>query len=626
MAINSKGKIEITDLDFDAVKSNFKTFLSQQNGFTDYNFEGSGMSVLMDLLAYNTHYQAFHANMLANEMFLDTTLLRASAVSHAKALGYLPTSMKASNALVTVTVKGVPITQTSLTMTAGSVFTTSVNDTSYQFVTIADHTATSDTGTFQFDDIPIFEGTRVNYTYTVDSTNLEQQFLIPSSSVDTGTLVVRVQTSASDTTTETYKLNTDFTTLDANSKVYFLQEVEEGRFEVYFGDGVFGYKPIDGNIIILDYVVTNGALADGASAFTAASTVGGYSNVTALATASASGGGFAETVDSIKFNAPLKYASQGRAVTPDDYKSILPSVYTNIKSVSVWGGEDNDPAIYGRVYISIRPKTGTTLTSTTKNQIITSLKKYNVASITPVIVDPEILQLVLTTTVKYNSTLTTKTASDIKALAETTISTFNTNNLEKFDSVFRHSNLLLDLDASDISILSSTVAVKLKRNISVTLNASTKYTINFNNAAYHPTNNHSQTVVESGGFFLAGNTNVQYIDDDGAGNVRTFYLLGGTTKTVTNAQAGTINYNTGQIVLTSFNISSVQAASGNLEVTLKPDSNDVVPVRNQVIEIDTVSSVTSAEIDTFATGEATAGVGYASNSSTASVGSAYTTS
>ena len=626
MAINSKGKIEITDLDFDAVKSNFKTFLSQQNGFTDYNFEGSGMSVLMDLLAYNTHYQAFHANMLANEMFLDTTLLRASAVSHAKALGYLPTSMKASNALVTVTVKGVPITQTSLTMTAGSVFTTSVNDTSYQFVTIADHTATSDTGTFQFDDIPIFEGTRVNYTYTVDSTNLEQQFLIPSSSVDTGTLVVRVQTSASDTTTETYKLNTDFTTLDTNSKVYFLQEVEEGRFEVYFGDGVFGYKPIDGNIIILDYVVTNGALADGASAFTAASTVGGYSNVTALATASASGGGFAETVDSIKFNAPLKYASQGRAVTPDDYKSILPSVYTNIKSVSVWGGEDNDPAIYGRVYISIRPKTGTTLTSTTKNQIITSLKKYNVASITPVIVDPEILQLVLTTTVKYNSTLTTKTASDIKALAETTISTFNTNNLEKFDSVFRHSNLLLDLDASDISILSSTVAVKLKRNISVTLNASTKYTINFNNAAYHPTNNHSQTVVESGGFFLAGNTNVQYIDDDGAGNIRTFYLLGGTTKTVTNAQAGTINYNTGQIVLTSFNISSVQAASGNLEVTLKPDSNDVIPVRNQVIEIDTVSSVTSAEIDTFATGEATAGVGYASNSSTASVGSAYTTS
>ena len=626
MAINSKGKIEITDLDFDAVKSNFKTFLSQQNGFTDYNFEGSGMSVLMDLLAYNTHYQAFHANMLANEMFLDTTLLRASAVSHAKALGYLPTSMKASNALVTVTVKGVPITQTSLTMTAGSIFTTSVNDTSYQFFTIADHTATSDTGTFQFDDIPIFEGTRVNYTYTVDSTNLEQQFLIPSSSVDTGTLVVRVQTSASDTTTETYKLNTDFTTLDANSKVYFLQEVEEGRFEVYFGDGVFGYKPIDGNIIILDYVVTNGALADGASAFTAASTVGGYSNVTALATASASGGGFAETVDSIKFNAPLKYASQGRAVTPDDYKSILPSVYTNIKSVSVWGGEDNDPAIYGRVYISIRPKTGTTLTSTTKNQIITSLKKYNVASITPVIVDPEILQLVLTTTVKYNSTLTTKTASDIKALAETTISTFNTNNLEKFDSVFRHSNLLLDLDASDISILSSTVAVKLKRNISVTLNASTKYTINFNNAAYHPTNNHSQTVVESGGFFLAGNTNVQYIDDDGAGNIRTFYLLGGTTKTVTNAQAGTINYNTGQIVLTSFNISSVQAASGNLEVTLKPDSNDVIPVRNQVIEIDTVSSVTSAEIDTFATGEATAGVGYASNSSTASVGSAYTTS
>ena len=626
MAINSKGKIEITDLDFDAVKSNFKNFLSQQNGFTDYNFEGSGISVLMDLLAYNTHYQAFHANMLANEMFLDTSLLRASAVSHAKSLGYLPTSMKASNALVNVTVKGVPITQTTLTMSSGTIFTTSVNDTNYQFVTIADHTATSDTGTFQFDEVSIYEGTRVNYTYTVDTNNLEQQFIIPSASVDTGTLVVRVQTSSTDTTTETYTLNTDYTTLTTSSKVYFLQEVEEGRFEVYFGDGVFGYKPINGNIVILDYVVTNGALADGASAFTAASTVGGYSNVSALTTSSASGGGFAETVDSIKFNAPLKYASQGRAVTPDDYKAILPSVYTNIKSVQVWGGEDNDPAIYGRVYISIRPKTGSTLTTTTKNQIISSLKKYNVASITPVIVDPEILQLILSTTVKYNSTLTTKSNSDLQALAETTISTFNTNNLEKFDAVFRHSNLLKELDATDVSILSSTVAVKLKRSISLTLGTATKYTISFNNAAYHPSAGWSQTVVESGGFYLSGNTNVQYIDDDGNGNIRTFYLLGGTTKTITNATAGTINYSTGQVVLTSFNITAIVSSSGKLDITVKPDSNDVIPVRNQVVEIDTISSSVTAEVDTFATGESTAGVGYTTKSSTAAVGSAYTTS
>ena len=626
MAINSKGKIEITDLDFDAVKSNFKNFLSQQNGFTDYNFEGSGISVLMDLLAYNTHYQAFHANMLANEMFLDTSLLRASAVSHAKSLGYLPTSMKASNALVNVTVKGVPITQTTLTMSSGTIFTTSVNDTNYQFVTIADHTATSDTGTFQFDEVSIYEGTRVNYTYTVDTNNLEQQFIIPSASVDTGTLVVRVQTSSTDTTTETYTLNTDYTTLTTSSKVYFLQEVEEGRFEVYFGDGVFGYKPINGNIVILDYVVTNGALADGASAFTAASTVGGYSNVSALTTSSASGGGFAETVDSIKFNAPLKYASQGRAVTPDDYKAILPSVYTNIKSVQVWGGEDNDPAIYGRVYISIRPKTGSTLTTTTKNQIISSLKKYNVASITPVIVDPEILQLVLSTTVKYNSTLTTKSNSDLQALAETTISTFNTNNLEKFDAVFRHSNLLKELDATDVSILSSTVAVKLKRSISLTLGTATKYTISFNNAAYHPAAGWSQTVVESGGFYLSGNTNIQYIDDDGNGNIRTFYLLGGTTKTITNATAGTINYSTGQVVLTSFNITAIVSSSGKLDITVKPDSNDVIPVRNQVVEIDTISSSVTAEVDTFATGESTAGVGYTTKSSTAAVGSAYTTS
>ena len=626
MAINSKGKIEITDLDFDAVKNNFKTFLSQQTQFSDYNFEGSGMAVLMDLLAYNTHYQAFHANMLANEMFLDSSLLRASAVSHAKSLGYLPASMRASTATISVTVKGVPITQTSLTLSSGAVFTTTLDSVNYQFVTTTDHTATSDTGTFQFDEVKVYEGTWSSFNYTVNSSNLEQQFIIPSARADTNTLRVRVQTSSSDTTTETYTLNTDYTTLTSTSKVYFLQEVENGRFEVYFGDGVFGYKPIDGNIIILDYVVTNGDLADGASAFTSASTVGGYSNVTALTTSSASGGGIGETVDSIKFNAPLKYASQGRAVTPDDYKSILPSVYSNIKSVQVWGGEDNDPAIYGRVYISIRPKTGSTLTTTTKNQIISSLKKYNVASITPVIVDPEILQLILSTTVKYNSTLTTKSNSDLQALAETTISTFNTNNLEKFDAVFRHSNLLKELDATDVSILSSTVAVKLKRSISLTLGTATKYTISFNNAAYHPSAGWSQTVVESGGFYLSGNTNIQYIDDDGNGNIRTFYLLGGTTKTITNATAGTINYSTGQVVLTSFNITAIVSSSGKLDITVKPDSNDVIPVRNQVVEIDTISSSVTAEVDTFATGESTAGVGYTTKSSTAAVGSAYTTS
>ena len=626
MATNSKGKIEITDLDFDTVKSNFRNFLSQQSQFTDYNFEGSGMSVLMDLLAYNTHYLAFHANMLANEMFLDSTLTRASAVSHAKSLGYTPSSMKSSNATVNITVSNVPTSQTSLVMAAGTIFNTTVNDISYQFVTTSDHTATSDNGIFQFQDIKIFEGTRVNYTYTVDSNNLEQQFIIPSAAVDTSTLVVSVQNSVSDTTSTTYTLNTDYTTLTSTSTRYFIQEIEEGRFEVYFGDGISGRKPADGNIVTLSYVVTNGDDADGASTFVADSTIGGYSSVSVVTVSSASGGGAAETVDSIKFNAPLKFASQSRAVTPDDYKSILPSVYSNIKSVQVWGGEDNDPAVYGQVYISIKPNTGSTLTTTTKNQIITSLKAFNVASISPVIVDPVTLLLELTTTVKYNPTVTEKTNSDLRALVETAVSSFNTNNLAKFDSVFRHSNILKTIDDVDPAILSSTVAVKLKRKITPTLNAATKYTVSFNNAAFHPTNNHSQTVVESSGFFLVGDTNEQYIDDDGSGTIRTFYLLGGTTKTITNASAGTVNYATGEVVLTSLNITSVENADGTIDITLKPDSNDVIPVRNQVIEIDTVASSVTAEIDTFAEGTSTAGVGYTTTSSTSAVGSAYTTS
>ena len=626
MATNSKGKIEITDLDFDTIKSNFKSYLSQQNSFTDYNFEGSGMSVLMDLLAYNTHYLAFHANMLANEMFIDTSLTRSASVSHAKALGYLPASTKASYATVDVTVKGVPLSQKTLVMAAGTIFTTTVDSVSYNFVTIGDHTATSDTGIFVFTGVQIYEGTRIRYTYTVNSSDLEQQFIIPSASADTNTLVVSVQASSSNITTEVYTLNTDYATLDSTSLKYFLQEVEDGKYEVYFGDGVTGKKPIDGNIIILDYVVTNGSAADGASLFTPASNVGGYSDITALATASAGGGAEAETVDSIKFNAPLKYAAQGRAVTPDDYKAIVPTVYPNIKSIQCWGGEDNDPPIYGKVYVAIRPNTGTSLTTTTKNSIVTNLKKYNVASIVPEIVDPEILYLVLGVTAKYNSTLTEKSKSDIKALVETTISSFNTSNLQKFDSVFRHSNLVKDIDETDPSILSSTATIKLKRIVTPTLNAITKYTVAFNNAAYHPTAAHSQTVTESTGSYLSGNTNEQFIDDDGSGNIRTFYLLGGTTKTITNAQAGTINYNTGVVELTSFNITSTTNADGTIDVTIKPDSNDVIPVRQQVIEIDTVATTVAAEVDDFATGKATAGVGYSTSSSTAPVGSTYTTS
>ena len=230
MATNSKGKIEITDLDFDDIKSNFKSFLSQQTQFTDYNFEGSGMSVLMDLLAYNTHYMAFHANMLANVMFIDTALTRSASVSHAKSLGYLPSSTKAAYAEVDITVKDVPISQKTLVMDAGTIFTTSVNDTSYNFVTIGDSTATSDNGTFVFTGVQIYEGTRIRYTYTVNSSDLEQQFIIPSASADTTTLVVSVQASASDVSTDTYTLNTDYAELDSTSLKYFLLEVEGGQY------------------------------------------------------------------------------------------------------------------------------------------------------------------------------------------------------------------------------------------------------------------------------------------------------------------------------------------------------------------------------------------------------------
>jgi len=614
-------KLDISQLDFDGIKDNLKTFLSQQDEFRDYDFEGSGMNVLLDVLAYNTHYLGFNANMLANEMYLDSATQRSSVVSLAKKVGYTPRSATSSKATIDVLVNNG--TGSSITMARGTKFTTTVDGTAYNFVNNAAVSISPIDGVYKFSSLDVFEGTLLNFKYTVSTSNTEQRFIIPNDDVDTTTLTVKIQESASDSTTNTYTLAQGITGLDSTSKVYFLQEVENGRFEVYFGDGVLGQAVADGNIVILDYIVCNRDAPNSATSFTLSGNVGGFSNVTITTVNNAAGGDSPETIKSIKYNAPRDYGTQDRAVTADDYKVLVKSLYANAQSVQVYGGEDAATPDYGKVYISIRAKSGSNLTELTKTNLVKSLKSFAVASVTPVIIDPETTFITLTTTFKYDSSLTTKDVSTLQTNVLDAVTGYNTNNLLNFTGMFRYSEVLKTIDDADESILSNITKVRMYKFITPTLSSALKYTVSYNNAFFNPHSGHNSSgggIVSSTGFKINNDssTNEHFLDDDGAGNIRVYYLSG-TTRIYTSTTFGTINYTTGEIILTSANITSISnvdgASSTRIRVTVTPDSNDIIPVRNQTLEIDTSNSSFTGSIDEIESGSSQAGTGYTTTSS-----------
>ena len=611
----ASNKFVVSDLDFDAIKSNLKAFLQDQAEFSDYNFEGSGFAVLLDTLAYNTHYLGFNANMVANEMYLDSADIRKNVVSLAKMLGYTPTSAKSPVANVDILVNNA--SGSTITMNKGTTFTSIIDNTTFQFVTNEDNIISPVDGVYKFSNINLYEGTLVNFKYTVDSTDVDQRFIIPSQNADTSTLKVQVQNSQSDSAKSTYTLATGLRGLDDTTKAYFLQETDTGKFEVYFGDGVIGKKLSDGNIVILEYVVSNKEEANGASSFSLSSNVGGFTDVTITTNSSAQGGSEPETKESIRYNAPLQYTSQDRAVTTTDYETLIKSIYPNTQSVSAWGGEDDETPVYGVVKISIKPKSGNTLTNSTKNNIITSLAPYNVASVRPEIIEPSVTSLILVVNAKYNKQATSKSAETIKSEITNNLSSYSLNTLSSFDGVFRYSKLTGIIDDVDTSILSNITTVKMRKEFTPTLASSTKYDIYFRNAIYNPHSGHS-SVLSSTGFKVAGNNNEMFLDDDGQGNVRVYYLVSG-IKTIHNATQGTIDYSTGQITLNSLNVASISnirgATSTKIEITVVPSSNDIVPVRDQILEIDVANSIVNVSEDTFVGGSSEAGVGYSTTSS-----------
>ena len=610
MATNKK--LEVTDLDFDSIKTNLKKFLRQQDQFTDYDFDGSTINTLLDVLAYNTHYNGVYANVLANEMFLDSADMRNSIVSHAKHVGYTPRSATAPYADVNLVVNNA--TGATLTASQGTTFTSTVEGVSYNYIVKEDTTTTPVDGVYTFKNLELYEGTLVTNKYTVNTTDANQRFLIKNDMADTTTLLVKVQNSSSDTTTTTYALSTDLANVSSTSAVYFLEGAEDEQYEVVFGDGVLGKALSTGNIVSLTYIVTNGSDSNGASSFALSGNVGGFTDVSLTVNTNSVNGADPESPASIRFNAPKQYATQNRAVTAKDYESKVKSIYSNAKSVQVWGGEDNETPVYGRVYISINPVAGATLTEATKSDIITQLKNFNVASITPVIENPETTFIQPTVTVRYDAKSTTNTAESIKSLVQTAITNFNTDNLQEFDQVFRHSKFIETVNKADDSILSNITTLKLHKSFTATLTSSTTYTISFNNALYNPHSGHNSDmggILSSSSFKVSGDTtNDYFLNDDGQGNIRLYYVAGGVNVYTNNTQ-GTINYTTGKITLNSLHISEVGnvdgATSTTIRLTVVPNSVDVVPVRNQVIQIDETNATVVVTADDYDT---TSGIGY----------------
>ena len=567
MAANTT--INVTELDFDKIKAGIKEFISAKNEFTDYDFEGSTISHLIDTLAYNTYQNAFYSSMVGNEMFLDSAVLRDSVVSRAKMLNYVPTSATGSftTANVTITPTGSP---DSVTIDKNTQWSSTIDGVQYLWVTPEAYTFSSTAG--YAGQITIREGRPVTHKFTVSTTN-PVKYILPNKNIEKASISVDVQASSTDTSVTTYTLADDILAVTANSNVFFVQETSSLETEVYFGDGVVGNAPDNGNIITVGYRIVNGTKTNGVGTFTKPSSLGGSTNYTITYNANTSGGQELETIESIKFNAPKNFEVQNRAVLAEDYRRIILKLNTDIQTIRVWGGQDNVPPVYGKIYISAKPKTGTLLTTTQKNAIVNQLKDYNVLAVEPEFIDAKYLYVSPAITVNWDSRLTTLSASEVRSKVITAINNFETTNMGTFENErFRYSRFIDVIDECDTSIKSNLTTIAIKKIFAPNFTTSTKYTIDFDSAV-------TASTLKSTWFTFSGKS--AKMNDDGAVNVRIYYLGSDDSINYLDSSAGTIDYGTGVITLTSF--SPTAATNNEITITVTPTKRDVTVEKYQLM-------------------------------------------
>ena len=666
----ANARLQISDLDFDQIKTNLKAYLKQQSQFQDYDFDGAGLNILLDILAYNTHYNSYYLNMVANEAFLDTALLRDSVVSHAKTLGYIPFSVTAPRAIVNVTVNSGTTTPETLTIPKGFTFSSNLIDSlSYNFVVLEESTVTKSNTSFFFEDLEIYEGSLVSYVFNyTENSNPKSVFVLPDNNIDTTTISVSVSPNVGNTSTQVYNQVTDILDITSTSEAYFLQESKNGNYEIYFGDGVVGKALNDGAVVTVTYLVTNGVAANQTNGFVAAAPIGAYSDIVIDVVDVASGGATRETVDSIKYSAAAQYATQNRLVTTSDYESYIKSKYPSIDSLSVWGGEDETPKVFGKVYISLKPKTNYFISETEKQRIIDEIiNPKAIVSVSAEIRDPEFLYLIVESLVQYDQKKTSLDEGTIRNNIRQAILDFRDTNLNKFAGTFVLSKLQDAIDSTNgEAIIGSETVVRVQRRFKPKLNESASYTIQYDVPIQRGTLVDKLTSTQFTVFDIAGvaraaqfeeatqsftgissiqvtnpgvgfttaptititgdgsnataeaiivNGKIQSINitnrgtdytratisitggngfgaeavvviDGKTGTLRTVYFDSLAQRQIINSNAGTINYDTGEIIINDIRFLSVNSDDGLIRLTIEAEKGIIESKKRNILTID----------------------------------------
>jgi len=589
MAANSG--IAIAELDFDTVKTNLKTFLEGQAQFQDYDFAGSNLNVLLDVLAYNTYYNNFYLNMLASEMFLDTALIRDSIISHAKELNYLPRSSRGSEATINIEITPSD-TPASINIPKGTEFTTVVESNTYTFATTESHIITADVnGDYIANNIIIREGDAIEEFFAVSS-NTSQRFVLSNKDIDTRSITVKVRESNTSITNTTYSYATSLFGLGANSAIFFLQPAEKEKYEVVFGNDIAGKRPVNGNLVEVYYQVCNREESNQASAFSSASSIQGYSNVAITTVSRARGGAAPESIADIKFNAPRNVQVQERAVTKNDYKILLQQRFPEIEAITVFGGEDQDPPQYGRVVVSVDLENADGIPNITKQQYKEFIDQRTPVSIESVIIDPEFSYIEVSSHIHYNVNSTNATPSDIKSSVLSSIETFANNTLQDFEKTLRYSKLVSAIDGADSSILSNETNVRIYKNFIPTLNTATDAVLNYQNKLKQGPKLNTTTrvstyvaAIQSEAFTFGSSPG--FFIDNGDGLLQIVTSIGDAFS-ILDPDVGTVDYNTGKVTIKAAVIAAYTGTG--IKVYARPYEQEIAAKLNTILRLESVDA------------------------------------
>lgn len=589
--MSANNALQLTSIDFDGIKSDLKTFLSNQTDLGDYNYESSTMQIMLNLLAYNTYKNAFYLNMVGNEMFLDSAQVRNNVVSRAKMLGYTPRSSQGSTATIKLTVTP-DDTPNNITIPAQTQFVSTIDGIQYVYVNPEARVINANSSGAYSANLDITEGRPFTYRFDVSDAS-PVRYVIPNQNVDTRSISVKVQESSSNTSQTTWVNATDFTAVTGNTYAFFLNENDDGKYEIKFGDNAVGKGLNNGNIVVAEYRICSGTLTQGANTFTTPTSIDGYSNINVQTVTAATGGSEQESIASVKFNAPRNYQAQNRAVTTGDYEALIRNNFGDIGAVSVWGGQENNPPTYGKVFLSVKPNTGFFVSQTRKNDIETYLANKNVLSITPEVVDPTYKFIVPTVRVRYNPNITSSTAGAIVSTIGNKLIQYELSDLVSFSKDYVSSELIRQIYPANEAISSIEIDLKMMKNFIPVTTAPTTYNIPFNNSLLNISGGVTLSVtpqahpgrgltITSSAFTYESNI-ASYLDDDGFGNLRVYYYDESNIRIYKNRLAGTVDYDTGLVTLNQIIISGYQGAA--LQIYAVPREGTISSIRNQILAI-----------------------------------------